>query len=125
MKWRIDRSKAICPQICEQICLEIAYGNFKPNEKILSVREVALDAGVNPNTVQNSFNELERQGILYSIRGSGWFVAEDISLAKETLKQIINEKTAAFFTEMSNLGLSYEEIKEYVKEWHYERNSNL
>lgn len=117
MKWEIDRSKAICPQICEQLCLEIAHGNFKPNQKIFSVREVALSAGVNPNTVQYSFSELEKQGILYSVRGSGWFVSEDISLAQETLKQILNQKTKAFFTDMCNLGLTTEEIKNYVKEW--------
>ena len=78
MEWIIDKGRPICPQICEQLCLRIANGMFAPHEKILSVREIAVAAGVNPNTVQRSLEELERRGILYSVRGSGWFVADDI-----------------------------------------------
>ena len=120
MIWKLDRNRPICPQICEQICLEIAKGNLKPLEKIFSVRDVAVAAGVNPNTVQNSFNELERQGILYSVRGSGWYVTEDTTLAKNTIQNILRTKTASFFTEMEQLGMSLEATKNYIKEWNYE-----
>ena len=117
MDWIIDKSRPICPQICEQLCLKIARGEFAPHEKILSVREIAVAAGVNPNTVQRSLEELERRGILYSVRGSGWFVAEDIQLAKEVLTGILDQKTADYFAAMEALGLDAAAVKEYVKEW--------
>jgi DNA-binding transcriptional regulator YhcF (GntR family) len=117
MNWKLDKDRAICPQICEQVCLRIALGEFAPGEKLLSVREVALAAGVNPNTVQHSFDILEEKGILYSQRGSGWYATEDISLAKDTLKSMIEEKTKAYFGAMDALGLSAEETKNYIAAW--------
>jgi DNA-binding transcriptional regulator YhcF (GntR family) len=117
MQWKLDKDRAVCPQICEQVCLRIVLGEFAAGEKLLSVREVALAAGVNPNTVQHSFDILEQKGILYSQRGSGWYVTEDISLAKDTLKSMIEEKTKAYFEAMDALGLSVEETKNYIAAW--------
>lgn len=117
MDWVIDKNRPICPQICEQLCLRIANGVFAPHEKILSVREIAVVAGVNPNTVQRSLEELERKGILYSVRGSGWFVGQDISLAREVFAGILAQKTADYFASMGILGMDAAAVKEYVKEW--------
>ena len=117
MKWELDKSRAICPQICEQLCVGIASGELPSGSKLFSVREVAVSAGVNPNTVQKSFEQLEQKGIIYSIRGSGWYVGEDISSAKEMVKELIVEKTAQYFASMNSLGLDANEIKQYVKEW--------
>lgn len=117
MEWKLNKDKPLCPQICEQVCLKIALGEFKPNEKILSVREAALSAGVTPNTVQRAFETLEMQGILYSVRGSGWYVSEDTSLATLSLKKRLHQKTAEFFTEMAALGLGFEQTKKYIEEW--------
>ena len=117
MEWKLDKKRPVCPQICEQLCLNIARGDFKPEERLPSVREIAMSAGVNPNTVQRSFEELEHKEILYSVRGSGWYVTEDISKAKEILSKLQMEKTAAYFEEMKLLGLEPAEIKKYVEEW--------
>lgn len=117
MDWIIDKSRPICPQICEQLCLRVAAGQFAPHEKILSVREIAVAAGVNPNTVQRSLEELEGKGVLYSVRGSGWFVGEDIAQAKEVLSGILAKKTADYFAAMQILGMDAAAVKEYVKEW--------
>lgn len=117
MTWQLDKGRPICPQIGEQLCLQIALGVFKPHERLFSVREAAMAAGVNPNTVQHAFEQLEKQGILYSVRGSGWFVAEDVSLAKQTLQRLLAEKTAAYFETMRALGMDAEATKHYVEEW--------
>ena len=117
MEWVLDKKRPICPQISEQICVRIARDQFAPGEKLLSVREVAVSAGVNPNTVQHSFELLEQQGILYSVRGSGWFVGEDISFAQQTLQKMIQEKTQDYFTAMEALGMDREATINYVKEW--------
>ena len=117
MEWNLDKNRALCPQICEQVCVRIALGEFKAGERLLSVREMAVKAGVNPNTVQRAFEHLEGQGILYSLRGSGWYVAEDIMLARDTLEYMRAQKTAAYFEQMAALGMSPQDIERFVKEW--------
>lgn len=117
MAWKPDVNKPICPQICEHICLEIASGVYKPNERIPSVRELAVTIGVNPNTVQRSYEQLENKGIIYTVRNSGKFVSEDTSIAKDTIKKLIKEKTTEYFVSMKALGLTIEETKNIIKEW--------
>ena len=117
MQWVIDKNRPICPQLCEQLCVQIAKEGFAPNEKIPSVREIAVEAGVNPNTVQRSLEELEGNGVLYSVRGSGWFVGEDIALARQVLAHILEQKTADYFAVMQILGMEAPAVKEYIKEW--------
>ena len=117
MEWSLNKERPLCPQICEQICVGIARGEFAPGERLMSVREVAVNTGVNPNTVQRAFETLERDGVLTSVRGSGWFAGEDLSIAKAVLERILAEKTAGYFKEMLALGLDPQAVKEYVKEW--------
>lgn len=117
MDWPLDKKRPVCPQICELICLKTARGEFETGGRLPSVRELAVSVGVNPNTVQRSFEELEEKGVLYSVRGSGWFACEDASRAEEIIKSVYREKTSAFFEDMKRLGLSEREIKKYVEEW--------
>lgn len=120
MNWKPDKSKPICPQICEQVCLLVAMGSYAPGQRLPSVRELATMLGVNPNTVQHAMETLELQGILHSVRGCGWFVAEETGVAAESLQRLRREKTAEFFRAMEALGMTAEETKTYVKEWEYE-----
>lgn len=117
MDWSLDKNRPICPQIAEKICVMIAKSEVKPEERLLSVREVALLAGVNPNTVQKSFEMLETQQLIYSVRGSGWFVSQNTDEAKNNLKKLISDKTRTYFDEMHGLGQNDEEIKKIVEEW--------
>ncbi len=117
MSWMLDKTRPICPQICEQICVKIAAGEFNPNERLMSVREVAVVAGVNPNTVQKSFEQLDQKGIIYSVRGSGWYVSADTQTAENEVNELIRSKTSDYFGQMNALGMDNSEIKRYVKEW--------
>lgn len=117
MEWNLDKNRPLCPQICEQVCVRIALGEFGSGQRLPSVRELALVAGVNPNTVQRAFEHLEQQGILYSVRGSGWYAAEDTTLARDTLDFMRAQKTTAYFEQMAALGMSPQDIKTFVKEW--------
>lgn len=117
MNWSLDKKRPICPQICEQLCVKIASGEFKANEQLLSVRQVAVQAGVNPNTVQKAFEQLDAQGLIYSVRGSGWYVNDNIETAKKSVENLIKDKTASYFSEMLKLGLTVDEIKNHIKEW--------
>lgn len=117
MKCNLDKGKPISIQLYEQVCMQIALGEMAPGEKLLSVRETAISAGVNPNTVQHAYEKMAESGIVYSQPGSGWYVCDDISPAKETLNSLRREKTNAYFAAMEALGASAEETKAYVKEW--------
>lgn len=116
MSWKLDKNRPVCPQITEQICVKIASGEFVAGEKLPSVREVALEAGVNPNTVQKSFEQLEQNGVIYSVRGSGNFVSNNISIAKQSAVEIITQKTASYIEEMRRLGLDNAQILKYIEE---------
>lgn len=117
MIWKLDKNRPICPQIAEQLCAGIVAGEFQSGQRLMSVRELAVHAGVNPNTVQRAFEQLEHQGILRSERGTGWFVGPDIHAAVLLRQKMACEKAKGFFQEMECLGLSVEEIKNMVKEW--------
>lgn len=116
MKWNINKSLPICPQICEFISLGIVNGELKPGEKINSVRELALKIGVNPNTVQKSYDILEEKGIIYSIRGSGWYVSDDLAKAEEVVETIFYDKSKSYLEAMSQLGFNLKETINYLKE---------
>lgn len=120
MDWILDKKRPICPQLCENLCIIIATGKIAPGEKLMSVREVALKAGVTPNTVQKSFEQLEQRGIIYSRRGSGWFVSEDTHIARETLQQLVRSKTGKYLDDMYSLGLSRDDIISTIKEHDHE-----
>ena len=116
MEWNLDKKRPICPQLSEQLCIRIASGEYGAGERLLSVREVALQAGVTPNTVQKSFEQLEQKGVIYSIRGSGWYVSEDTHIARDVLHDLVGAKTAAYLCDMRSLGLKDEEIITVIKE---------
>ena len=117
MEWTLDRNRAICPQLCEQICVMIASGEFPAHSKLPSVRDIALSAGVNPNTVQKSLETLSEQGIVYAERGSGWFVADKTDAASKITSNVVRLKTAEYFEQMKALGFDEAMVKKYVEEW--------
>lgn len=117
MNWALEKNKPLCPQIYERICLGIASGEYSAGERLMSVREVAVTAGVNPNTVQRAFENLEKDGVLYSQRGSGWYVSDNTDRASELFGAVIRKKTEEYFNIMKNLGFTAEQTKNYIKEW--------
>ena len=109
MAWLLDKNR--------QISVKIAQGEYKVNERIPSVREIAVEAGVNPNTVQKALAYLIEQGLLYSVRGAGIYVSQGVENAEKKLVDIKRMKTESFFEEMHSLGMTIDEIKKYVEEW--------
>ena len=77
MKWQFSNDAPIYSQLIEQIKVGIVSGAFPPGERLPSVRDLATEAGVNPNTMQRALAELERDGLVYSQRTAGRFVTED------------------------------------------------
>jgi DNA-binding transcriptional regulator YhcF (GntR family) len=117
LNWTLDKNRPICPQLCEQLCARIAAGEFLPGQRLMSVREVAVEAGVNPNTVQRAFCQLEQQGVLHSVRGAGWFVSSDAGTVQTMQQDLVHETLQEFFDKMRALGIGPDETKSMVKEW--------
>jgi DNA-binding transcriptional regulator YhcF (GntR family) len=122
MNWIPDKSRPICPQICESICVAVANGEFAAGDRLLSVREVALLAGVNPNTVQKSFEELERRGVIHSVRCSGWYVNENTEAAAHEVEKLRKQKTAEYLAAMSQLGCGLDEIIQHLHDMKEEQH---
>lgn len=114
MEYQFDNDKPIYLQMVELIKTEIISGRLKCGEKIPSVRELAVQAKVNPNTVQKALAELERCGLIYTERTNGKFVTENKSTIKAYRDGIINEKVESFLKDMIHIGVSEDEIKEYL-----------
>lgn len=111
MTWNLDNNLPIYLQLMERIQRDIISGRYGPGDKLPSVRELAVEASVNPNTMQKALSELERNGLVYSQRTSGRFITEDREMLKELKKEQAGRYLAEFFENMRNLGLKDEEIR--------------
>lgn len=116
MPWNLDNNRPIYIQIMERIQLDIVSGVYKPGERLPSVRELALLAAVNPNTMQKALSELERSGIVYSKRTSGRLITEDESMLKHLKTELAQEHIHAFLEKMNKLGFSKDEILALTQE---------
>lgn len=110
MAWNLDSDRPIFLQIVERIQMDIVSGRYAPGDKLPSVRDLAGEAAVNPNTMQKAFTELERTGLVYSMRTSGRFITEDITMIEELKSSLAKEKIIEFLELMQNLGYKNEEI---------------
>lgn len=110
MKWYIDSDRPIYKQLVEQIELRIISGVYTPGDKLESVREMAMDAGVNPNTMQKALAELERMELVFAQRTSGRFITEDLKVIEEAKKNIAVQEIGAFLEKMKKLGMGRNEI---------------
>lgn len=114
MSWIIDNNKPVYIQLVEQLKSKIISGEFKAGEKIDSVRSLAEDAQVNPNTMQRALSELERENLVFSKRTSGRFVTDDEEKIKSMRKEVANEEIKNLQVNLQRLGFSKEEIIDLV-----------
>lgn len=117
MEWTFNEETPIYLQIVEQIKTQIATGKLKAGDKIPSVRELAVEAGVNPNTMQKALTELERIGLLYSARTSGRFVAEDKQRTDSVHEELVEQYMKTFTENMSRVGYSPKEAEKMYSEY--------
>ncbi|MBQ8597346.1 MAG: GntR family transcriptional regulator [Lachnospiraceae bacterium] len=110
MAWNLNSDRPIYAQILEIIQLRIIAGIYRPGEKMPSVRELAAEAGVNPNTMQKALSELERSGLVTALRTSGRVVTEDQVMIAETRNKLAQEKVSEFIGKMKELGFEKKEI---------------
>lgn len=116
MAWELNSDRPIYTQILEKIQTRIISGIYQPGDRLPSVRELAAEANVNPNTMQKAFAELERSGLILTQRNSGRTVTEDTSMIKQVQTQVALSQVQSFFNTMMELGFNKEEILTFVKE---------
>lgn len=116
MPWNLDSSRPIYLQIIERVQMYIITGRYQPGDKLPSVRDLAQEAAVNPNTMQKALSELERSGLIYSQRTSGRFITEDKELIHQMKKELAAAEVSAFVAHMKQLGITPEEIRQLLAE---------
>lgn len=116
MSIEFDNNMPIYIQIMNYIKKEIVIGNLKAGDKIPAVRELALELQINPNTVQRTFQELERDGIVETKRGLGRYVTSEESKIMEIKKEMAGDLLGRFIQGMQELGFANNDIVTIVAE---------
>ncbi len=115
MTWNLDSSRPIYAQIAEQVRLDIISGLYQPGTKLPSVRELAAQAKVNPNTMQKALTELERSGLVHSIRTSGRFITEDTDMIKRMKEDLAADQIKEFLEKMSSMGFQPQDTLQLIE----------
>lgn len=111
-------NQAIYLQIANRFFENILKKKWDSGDKIPSIRDMAVEFEVNPNTTMRTFNYLQDKGIIYNKRGIGYFLADDgfektIAIKRE---QFLEEDLPVFFKTMQLLGIKLDDLKAYIKE---------
>ena len=123
MEWKIDNNKPVYIQLVEQLKVKIISGEIELDSKLDSVRSLAADAMVNPNTMQKALAELEREGFVYSKRTSGRFVTDNKELIEKERKNLVKDNVKKTLDTLINLGYTNDEILSLVEEiWREDNN---
>lgn len=115
MTWILDSDRPIYAQLVERIQMQIVSGFYPPGGKMPSVRELAAEAAVNPNTMQKAFAELERSGLIITQRTNGRNVTEDINMINTIRQNLAQEYLVLFIAKMQELGYEKKEIIELIE----------
>lgn len=116
MEWKLTEDRPIWMQLVEQLAGWIAAGAFQPGERLPSVREFAVEAGVNPNTMQRAMAELENRGLVVTNRTAGRCVTSDMETIRQLRTAQAKEQVQLFMEQMHRLGYTAEEIRRVLEE---------
>ena len=116
MSWNLNSERPIYAQIIERITLDIISGIYLPGAKLPSVRDLAQDAGVNPNTMQKALSELERTGLVLSQRTSGRFITEDLTMVEKVKQNLASMQIREFLEKMEHIGFTKETIIQLIEQ---------
>ena len=114
MQWQFSNDAPIYTQLIQQVKVGIVTGAFPPGERLPSVRDMATEAGVNPNTMQRALAELERDGLVYSQRTAGRFVTEDNTMINQAKRSLAERHVKTFLEAMLRLGFQTDEILDLI-----------
>jgi len=117
-----NNDRPIYMQLVEKIRVEIISGKFKPGEKLPSVRELALTAKVNPNTMQKALIDLEELGLIFTERTNGKFVTTDKKVIENMKKDLAKEISKNYLKDMQNIGINHKDSINYLLDMAEENN---
>ncbi|WP_122790916.1 GntR family transcriptional regulator [Intestinibacillus sp. Marseille-P6563] len=123
MNWKFTDDRPIWVQLTEQLTLRIVSGEYEPGGALPSVRALAAEAGVNPNTMQRALAELENQGLAETRRTAGRTVTENLELIQNTRRKLAFGRIDAFLASMRALGYTDEQTRSLIAQWEKEDKS--
>lgn len=116
MAWKFSSDKPVYLQISDRIVKKVLSGEYKAGEQIPSVRQIALEAAVNPNTVQHAFTELENEGLIISRGTLGRFVTEDTQVVASCRRKMAEQLVREFSKNMNELSITKEQAVNMIEE---------
>ena len=116
MAWHFTSDRPVYLQIADRIIKSVLSGEYQPGEQIPAVRQLALEAAVNPNTVQHAFAELEHEGIIISKGTMGRYVTENTDVVAVCRKKMAQQLVTSFTENMKQLSIEKEEIIAMIEE---------
>ena len=117
MNWQFSNDAPIYAQLIGQIRAGIVSGAFSPGERLPSVRDLAMEAGVNPNTMQRALAQLEAEGLVYTERTTGRFVTEDTALLEQLRDETARAMTTEYLEKMRGIGYGPAEAAKLMTGW--------
>lgn len=116
MAWKFSSDKPVYLQIADRIVKKVLSGEYSAGEQIPTVRQIALEAAVNPNTVQHAFSELENEGLIISKGTLGRFVTEDIQIVVAYRRRMAEQLVLEFTKNMEQLSITTEQAVKMIEE---------
>lgn len=116
MPWEFREDAPIYTQLIAQIQQRIVGGQLSAGARLPSVRDLAAEAGVNPNTMQRALTELEREGLVHSQRTAGRFVTEDAARIRQLREELARQQVKDFLEGMFQLGFRRAEILALIEQ---------
>ncbi|NLO84014.1 MAG: GntR family transcriptional regulator [Clostridiales bacterium] len=116
MDWKLTDDRPIWLQLSEQLARGIISGVYPPGSRLPSVRELAMQAGVNPNTMQRALAQLEQDGLAKAERTAGRIVTEDLQVLEKARLAEAKIKASEYLHGMEQLGYDKAQAVEMLKE---------
>ncbi len=116
MAWSFSQDRPVYIQISERITISVLSGKYALSEQIPSVRQLALEAAVNPNTVQHAFSELENEGIIISKGTLGRYVTDSAEVVEKCRKKLAKQWVSELVSKAGELSVSRRELITMIEE---------
>lgn len=116
MAWKFSSDKPVYLQIADRIIKKVLSGEYSAGEQIPTVRQIALEAAVNPNTVQHAFSELENEGLIISKGTLGRFVTDDVEVVTACRRRMAEQLVCEFAKNMEQLSITKEQAVTMIEE---------
>ena len=114
MRWEFDAERPIYVQLVSQLRTFILNGEYAPGSRLPSVRDLALETRVNPNTMQRALGELEAAGLIVTVRTSGKFVTQDAALIQRERGGLAEKLAEQYYEGMARIGFGRAEAEEMI-----------